>query len=180
VFGMVVAALVVAASACGSDSSDETSATTTEAGAITVSDPWCRTSPDMTDRGACYMTIDNGTATATALVGASVPSSVAGKVELHETAAADSSNDTSMANGTSMSGGTASDLTDSTAVGMMTMRPVTQIDLPAGEAVSLEPGGYHVMLLELVAPLQTGDTVALTLTFDGGATQTVSADVRTS
>jgi copper(I)-binding protein len=188
--GMVMAVLVLAGTACGSDSNDETSSTTTEVGAITIGDPWCRTSPDMTDRGACYMTIENATDDTTALVSASVPSSVAGKVELHETTAADSSNDTTMSDDTttggmgtadtSMSGATTSDMTDSTAAGMMAMRPVSQIDVPAGETVALEPGGYHVMLLELVAPLQTGDAVQLTLTFEDGTTQTVSAEVRTS
>ena len=35
--------------------------------------------------------------------------------------------------------------------------------LPAGKAVALTPGGYHVMLMDLKAPLKAGDTVALTL-----------------
>ena len=37
------------------------------------------------------------------------------------------------------------------------------LDLPAGKAVDLKPGGYHVMLMDLKAPLKAGDTVALTL-----------------
>ena len=38
------------------------------------------------------------------------------------------------------------------------------LDLPAGKAVELKPGGYHVMLMDLKAPLTKDDTVPLTLT----------------
>ncbi len=48
---------------------------------------------------------------------------------------------------------------------VMKMRAVPAIDLPAGKAVELKPGGYHVMLLDLKAPLATNTTVPLTLTF---------------
>ena len=37
------------------------------------------------------------------------------------------------------------------------------LDLPAGKAVDFKPGGYHLMLMDLKAPLKAGDTVALTL-----------------
>jgi copper(I)-binding protein len=69
---------------------------------------------------------------------------------------------------------------DTTAMGggMMTMRPVERIDVPAGETVALEPGGYHVMLLDLAAPLEVGATVEVTLTFESAGTQVVTADVR--
>ena len=49
--------------------------------------------------------------------------------------------------------------------GVMRMRPVPKIDLPAGKAVELKPGGYHVMLMALKAPLKEGDAVPVTLTF---------------
>jgi copper(I)-binding protein len=61
--------------------------------------------------------------------------------------------------------------------GVMKMRPVTAIDVKAkGEAV-LKPGGLHVMLIELKAPMKEGDTVPLTLTFDDGSTKKVDAKV---
>ena len=41
------------------------------------------------------------------------------------------------------------------------------LDLPAGSAVALKPGGYHVMLLDLKAPLKAGDTVDLQLVVQG-------------
>lgn len=47
--------------------------------------------------------------------------------------------------------------------GVMVMRRVPEIKLPAGQAVHLGPGGLHVMLIGLKAPLQEGQTVPLTL-----------------
>lgn len=48
---------------------------------------------------------------------------------------------------------------------VMKMRAITGLDLPAGQAVELKPGGYHVMLMDLKAPLAKGATVPLTLVF---------------
>lgn len=50
---------------------------------------------------------------------------------------------------------------------VMRMRAIPSLALPAGKAVVLRPGGYHVMLMDLKAPLQVGDHVSLTLTFEG-------------
>ena len=72
------------------------------------------------------------------IVGASSP--VAGVVEIHEMA---------------MEGS------------VMRMRAVTALELPAGKAVELKPGGYHVMLLDLKQQLKAGDTVAVTLVVEG-------------
>lgn len=66
--------------------------------------------------------------------------------------------------------------------GMMTMRAVDAVELPAGTTVSLAPGGLHVMLFGLSSPLAAGRKVKLTLEFrrDSGGTfrQTVEAPVR--
>lgn len=48
---------------------------------------------------------------------------------------------------------------------IMKMRAVPALDLPAGKTVELKPGGYHVMLLDLKAPLAKGASVPLTLVF---------------
>jgi len=48
---------------------------------------------------------------------------------------------------------------------VMKMRAVPELQLPAGKAVELKPGGYHVMLLDLKGPLSANSTVPLTLTF---------------
>ena len=45
----------------------------------------------------------------------------------------------------------------------MRMRPLATLALPPGQAVTLKPGGVHVMLLDLKAPLTAGATLSLTL-----------------
>ena len=60
--------------------------------------------------------------------------------------------------------------------GIMTMRHMEKgLELPAGKAVELKPGGYHIMLLDLKAQVKEGSTVPLTLTLQGadGKKQTV-------
>lgn len=51
--------------------------------------------------------------------------------------------------------------------GVMRMRRTTALELPAGKTVELTPGGYHVMLMDLKQQVKTGDTVPLTLVFEG-------------
>ena len=50
---------------------------------------------------------------------------------------------------------------------MMRMRQVKEISLPAGKAVELKPGGYHVMLLDLKGQVKAGDKIPLTLVLEG-------------
>lgn len=50
---------------------------------------------------------------------------------------------------------------------VMKMRAIPGLDLPAGKAVDLKPGGYHVMLLDLKQELKAGDTVPVTLVIEG-------------
>lgn len=50
---------------------------------------------------------------------------------------------------------------------VMKMRPVKAVELPAGKAVELKPGGHHVMLLDLKRAIREGDTVPLVLTVEG-------------
>lgn len=49
---------------------------------------------------------------------------------------------------------------------VMRMRPVNDIAIPAGQTVELRPGGLHVMLIGLSAPLAQGAQVPLTLRFE--------------
>ncbi len=64
---------------------------------------------------------------------------------------------------------------------VMKMRQVPGLDLAAGRALELKPGGYHVMLMDLKQQVKGGDTVPLTLVFEDAAkkrfTQEVSAPV---
>ena len=48
---------------------------------------------------------------------------------------------------------------------IMKMRAIPALDLPAGKTVELKPGGYHVMLMDLKAPLAKGSNVPVTLVF---------------
>ncbi len=61
--------------------------------------------------------------------------------------------------------------------GAMTMAQLDGIDLPAGGELLMEPGGIHVMLVDLTRELQEGDTVAMTFTFERAGTMEVSVPV---
>lgn len=65
---------------------------------------------------------------------------------------------------------------------VMKMRAIPALDLPAGQAVELKPGGYHIMLLDLKQPVAQGSTVPLTLVFEAKdgqrTTQELQAPVR--
>lgn len=194
--GIVAGALLLAG--CGSESDGasgtDSGAASEQATTFEIVDAWARTSPASADNGAAYFEI---TASADdALVGAEVSTDVAETAEIHEVVMAEDSgmtDDTSMSgddmsgdemtDDTSMSGddmsGDSGDMSgDDMDMGNMTMQEVDSIDLPAGEAVVFEPGGYHVMLLGLASPLEVGDTFDLTLMFESGASETVTVEVR--
>lgn len=194
--GIVAGALLLAG--CGSESDGasgtDSGAASEQATTFEIVDAWARTSPASADNGAAYFEI---TASADdALVGAEVSTDVAEAAEIHEVVMAEDSgmtDDTSMSgddmsgdemtddtsmSGDDMSGDSGDTSGDDMDMGNMTMQEVDSIDLPAGEAVVFEPGGYHVMLLGLANPLEVGDTFDLTLFFESGAEQTVSVEVR--
>ncbi|NKC34421.1 copper chaperone PCu(A)C [Falsiroseomonas selenitidurans] len=62
--------------------------------------------------------------------------------------------------------------------GIMRMRPVEAIDLPPGETVTLQPGGLHLMLIDLTQALNTGETVPVTLVFEKAGTMQVRLAVQ--
>lgn len=62
--------------------------------------------------------------------------------------------------------------------GMMKMSAIERLPVPAGKAVDLSPGGYHVMLMGIAKPLQDGDTVPLTLTFEDKGGKKTNVDVK--
>jgi periplasmic copper chaperone A len=61
---------------------------------------------------------------------------------------------------------------------VMKMRAVAGVDLPAGKAVELKPGGYHVMLMDLKQQAKVGESVALTLVVEGkdGKRETIAVN----
>jgi copper(I)-binding protein len=99
--------------------------------------------------GAVYLTITNTGKEADALVSAS--SDAARTVELHEVKHEG---------------------------GVMKMRPVQKIDVPAGGKIEMKPGGYHVMLMGLTHDLKPGEEVPLTLKFERGGEIRADAAVR--
>jgi periplasmic copper chaperone A len=60
---------------------------------------------------------------------------------------------------------------------VMQMRPVAGVDIPAGQPVSLKPGGEHIMLLGLNQPLREGQSFPLTLNFDKAGPRAVTVTV---
>lgn len=62
--------------------------------------------------------------------------------------------------------------------GVMKMRPVPDIDIKAGGEAVLQPGGLHVMLIDLKGPVKEGDKVAITLDFDDGSSKEIEAPVK--
>ncbi len=66
--------------------------------------------------------------------------------------------------------------------GIMKMRAMPKLDLPAGKTVTLKPGSYHLMLMDLKQTLKKGDSVPLTLKIEGKdkkpTTLEIKAEVR--
>lgn len=62
--------------------------------------------------------------------------------------------------------------------GMMKMREVKMIELPAGKRVSLGESGYHLMLVGLKAPLKAGETISLTLAIKLANERVVKVEAR--
>lgn len=60
---------------------------------------------------------------------------------------------------------------------VMKMRPVPALELPAGQPVELKPGGYHIMLMDLKAPLAKGSTVPLKLVLQDAQGRETSMDL---
>jgi copper(I)-binding protein len=99
--------------------------------------------------GAVYVTLSNAGAQADSLLSAS--SEVAQTVELHEV---------------------------KNEGGVMKMRPVQAIPVPAKGKTELKPGGYHIMLMGLKQDLKPGDRIPLVLKFEKGGEVRVEAAVR--
>lgn len=118
-------------------------------GSIHIGHPWARPTLPGQPVGGGFLTLENRGTAADRLVGASAEG-VAGRVEIHEM---------------KLDGET------------MRMRRVDAIALPAGKSVALEPGGYHLMLMELKAPLAAGAKVPLKLTFERAGEVTVDLKV---
>ncbi len=179
---LAVSALTLTLVACGDDdaTSDGTKTSTqSTVGQLGIVGQWARTSAEGATTGAVYFTIVP--ATDDTLTGASVPATVAGRAEMHETKMAGS--ETTMAGESTMPMGTETTMAmgTETTMGMgdggMQMSPVESIPLTGGQDFVFEPGGYHIMLFDLVAPLKVGDTITVTLTFTNAGSIDVEVPV---
>ena len=122
------------------------------AAGLTVMGVWAREAPMVDLAGAAYLVVHNGSDTDDAIVGAESP--VAAAVELHQSSMDDE--------------------------GMMSMNQVAEIPVPAHGAATLEPGGYHIMLIGLTEPLLADDSFELTLEFRSAEPQTIRVPVLAS
>lgn len=120
-------------------------------GALSIDDAWARSSAGMQDAGVAYMTVAGGDQ-GDRLIGVSVSSDVAAKAALHESVMDED--------------------------GTMTMQAVPTIEIGANSRVLLEPGGFHIMLMQLVEPLEAGATFSLVLTFEQAGDITVEVEIR--
>ena len=117
-----------------------------EAGALVIHEPWARATPPGAKVAGGYATIENNGDTPDRLVSATAE--ISGRVEIHEMAMSD---------------------------GVMTMRPLPDgAEIPAGASLELKPGSYHIMFMELAAPLSEGETFAGTLTFENAGSVDVT------
>jgi len=115
---------------------------------ISVQDPYVRLAPPNAPATAAFMVIKNGGDKDVKVVKADNPATRVTELHTH--------------------------INDG---GVMKMRPVPAIEVHAkGEAV-LKPGGLHVMMIDLKAPMKEGDLVPITLTFDDGSSKQVDAKV---
>lgn len=116
-------------------------ADTIKIGSLELSGLWTRATPPKAPSAGGYLTIVNTGKEPDRLVAAASP--MAGKADFHEMAMKD---------------------------GVMTMRAVQAIDIPAGGTVALGPGGLHIMFTELKADVKKGTTLPVTLTFEKAGT----------
>lgn len=65
-----------------------------------------------------------------------------------------------------------------TSNGVMTMRKVDAMDIPADGELKLKPGGYHIMLIDLNRPLVAGETLPIKMKFEKAGDVTVQAKVK--
>lgn len=150
-FAAAAVAATMLLAACGSDDSSSVSE-------LTVERAWARTTPAGATTGVVYFEItspDDDT-----IVSASVPADIAASAELHE----------SMMEGESghQHGGDSSATTGGAPSGEMVMEPIDEVELAADTTVVFEPGGLHVMLIDLADALTLDEEFTLTLTLGSG------------
>jgi copper(I)-binding protein len=151
---------VAVLAACGGGGGGDTA---DSAPMLAAEGAWARPTPATADEGVVYLTVTSDEADA--VVGASVAPSVADEVQLHQT-----------------TGGGAGGGHDHGAVGgggdAVAMGEVAELAVTTDEPLVFEPGGNHVMLVGLAAPLEQGDEFELTLELASGRRLAVDVPVQ--
>jgi periplasmic copper chaperone A len=161
--GALAAVLLAGALALGACGRGGTTAVPSD---LEITGVWARPTPPGAENGVAYLSITSPVDDR--LLSATVPADIAGQAAVHESMLMD---DSASGSGAAHHGGGAG-----ASGGGESME--TTIELPAGQAVALAPGGDHVMLIGLAAPLLAGEEVPITLTFEVAGTRTVDAEVR--
>jgi len=117
-------------------------------GSLIIGHPWARPTMPGMPTGAAYLSITNHGEDEDVLLGARSP--VATRVEFHRT---------------------------SFEAGMAKMRPTGSLVIEPGNTLTAAPGGLHLMLVDLKAPLVDGDTVPLVLSFKAAGDVTVQVKI---
>jgi periplasmic copper chaperone A len=120
----------------------------TKLGNLVIEQPWSRASIGTSRPAAAYLTIRNKGKESDTLLAVRTP--LSSKAEVHTTTKKG---------------------------GVMSMGPAGPVHIPAGGKISLAPGGMHIMMMKLKAPLNKGGTVKITLTFKNAGKVTVTAPV---
>jgi copper(I)-binding protein len=167
ILGLVASVSLFAA--CGEEHSSGPAA------GVEVVDVWARTSPSMTSLGAVYLKMSSQDGDE--LTDVSVDPSIAEVAELHEMVMADATDDSSMEMTTEAPMDDMSSTTEAMSEEMV-MQEVESIVIDAGSTVELKSGSYHIMLIDIVKPLELGAKFDVTLTFAKAGKVTVSAEVR--
>ncbi len=119
-------------------------------GDLVISAPWSRATPAGASVAAGYLAVTNKGLSADRLL--SFTTDLAGQPEVHEM---------------------------SNEGGVMKMRPLAKgLAIPAGATVKLEPGGYHLMLMQLKKPLAAGQRYKAVLVFEKAGSVEVEFEVR--
>lgn len=115
---------------------------------VTIADPWARATPGGATTAGAFFEMRADEGVNDRLIGARSPA--AGTVEIHN------------------------HITEN---GIVRMRRVDGIALPGGKSVTLAPGGYHIMLMDLKDPLNKGETFRMTLVFEKAGEIEVEASI---
>lgn len=146
---VLAAAALIALTGCATDATPASDAQATAAESVSVHNAWVKAADD--GMSAAFAELEN--AGLTEVTVNAVTSAASSDLQLHETVENEA--------------------------GEMAMREKEGgFVIPAGESLTLEPGGNHIMLMDLAKPIKAGDELSFTLTFSDGSTTEFTAPAK--